>query len=82
MDFYYGMGTFIGVFIAVVLVVYFIILPIAVIVNLLSIPAPKIDDTEWQDALAIDKQPELCRPQNPILSSFTGVILNTREILG
>lgn len=55
MDFYYGMGTFFGVFIAVVLIVYFIILPIAVIINLLSIPAPKIDDIEWEDALAIDK---------------------------
>ena len=49
------MGTFFGVFLAIVFVVYFIILPIAVIVNLLSIPTPKIDDTEWQDALAIDK---------------------------
>lgn len=74
MDFYYGMGTFFGVFLAIVLVIYFIILPIAVVVNLLSIPTPKIDDTEWEDALAIDKQPELCRPQNLILSSFTGVI--------
>ncbi len=31
------------------MVIFFVIIPIAVLINLLSIPNPKVDDREWQD---------------------------------
>lgn len=31
------------------MIVFFVIIPIAVLINLLSIPNPKVDDREWQD---------------------------------
>ena len=37
------------------MLIYFIVIPIYVVIELLSIPSPKIKDTTWEDAFAIDK---------------------------
>lgn len=55
MGFYYTLGYVLGIVFFGTMVIYFVVIPIVVICNLLSIPAPKIKDRDWKDIFAVDK---------------------------